>query len=665
MLLSLSATAVRRAAVLFLVFPAVLLFLQLVLNIHGQPVSFDGAMNLQVAAALVEGQGYARFYDHWVLFPREIQTNAPVVLPAAAVFALLGVSFATGQVVSLLYLVAFVGAVFWLVQSLSGRIAGLAAVVLVLLVPELSRFGAGGYGEVPALFWWLLALIVAQRALPEQDGAAWFWVGVLLAMAVLTKTVMLMPVGVALAVFVPILLVLRDWKALGLGLAGLALPVLAWELFKLVSMGGLAAWSGWWDTQLEAVLNQAGVGDGFEDTPGMGEKLIQHAAVLSADLGVPMWLLPVLGLVPLGLVWRALVAFRTAGPRCPEAATLLVLAACMVAYFGWWLFVTPTEKAWYRRIFNGVLLLYSSLPLLLVWGKGFYSSWFRPAGVLAMAMLVLPLGVLSAGALGQWSSIWGEDDRPRLEGTRSVVDFMRNAPDSARFYGYRWYSKPVFGLYAERRIFDLARHRCFFDDEASKDYFLIDGYLAAAGLRSRALQGLEHRTVLEGSDWGSVVQVWGGCRFEPFSEAELSGAKSHIDFLTASYSKTRGLYRPEGDGWRWSGPRAQVLMRIQGESELLIEGFLPPRAEFDFPRQQGEPGFALKAQVEACDLGAQTVDKRGTFRVRWSLAHCNLPADAPVLLELRANALLRQRGRPLSWIARNIQLTEPQVTNGE
>jgi len=90
----------RSLQLAFGVISAILLIIFIV-DVFGSPVSFDGAMNLQVAASLADGHGYARFYDEWILFPEEVQTNAPFILPASLVFALFGVSLATAQVVSI------------------------------------------------------------------------------------------------------------------------------------------------------------------------------------------------------------------------------------------------------------------------------------------------------------------------------------------------------------------------------------------------------------------------------------------------------------------------------------------------------------------------------------------------------------------------------------
>src|SRR5207342_1554288 len=80
-----------------------------------RPVTFDGAMNLQVSQALADGQGYVRDYDGVRPFPREIQTNVPFVLPSALVFRAFGIGLAQSQAVNFAYLAALAGLIVLLV----------------------------------------------------------------------------------------------------------------------------------------------------------------------------------------------------------------------------------------------------------------------------------------------------------------------------------------------------------------------------------------------------------------------------------------------------------------------------------------------------------------------------------------------------------------------
>ena len=174
------------------------LLLFISIRIAEQPVSYDGAMNLQVAEHLASGGGYARPYHGIRPFPHEIQTNAPYVLLAALVFALGGVGLFTAQLPNLIYLAfaCVVAAAAFRKDSLREPWPWLAALA-VLVTPGLLDWGMNAYGELPALTWWLLGTVVLLGRPVTAPRIA--LAGGCLGLAMITKTVMLLPVACTLA----------------------------------------------------------------------------------------------------------------------------------------------------------------------------------------------------------------------------------------------------------------------------------------------------------------------------------------------------------------------------------------------------------------------------------------------------------------------------------
>ncbi len=645
----------RRALTVVLALLVVGLLVHAFSLIWGTPVSFDGAMNLQVAASLAEGRGYGRFFDEWVLFPREIQTNAPYLFPAALVFALFGVSLATAQLVSLAYLAGLVLIIFLLGRRLAGPVSALIACVLVLVVPELSRLGANGYGEVPALFWLLTGLWVLHRALDADGRWRYMVAGMCFGLSILTKTVMLMPVGVVLGLLASALLWSeRNWRDPARTGAGLLVPIVCWEAWKLWAIGGVTPWLGWWQVQLDSILRQAGVSEGFQDSPGHAEKLIAHADVLAGSLGLPLWLLPVLLGIPATIAVILFLRIRKEGIRDAGALVAMMVCACILAYFTWWLLVTPTQKAWYRRIFNGVLLLMLCAPLLpaLARHAGRYS--------LSIAVSVVSVALLLGGSLQRFTLTMPISQEVRERSTRAVVDFMKAAPPNARFFGYRWYSQPVFGLYSGRPIFDIDKHKYWITPEQGPHFLPIDGYMNSAGAADKALRGFEHEQVLEDSNWGRVVKLTSEYELSPFDDEESQSSRPEIDFLAGDDGPVRGMFPPERDGWRWAEPLAAAVLAYEGEDVLVVRGSSRAPAHYRFPGDHER--FGIRARVADCDLGWQYPDNSGKFDLTWLLEDCELsPKTNSVPVQLRASAILNGNGRPLSWVAHEIRL-QPQST---
>jgi hypothetical protein len=118
-----------------------------------EQVSFDGAMNLEVARSLAEGHGYQRLYAGHSGFSHEIQSRAPYILPAAAIFAAFGVGIWQAQLTNLLYAAALIAVVFLLVRRWTSWRWGVFAVAVCLWTPGICAISMNGYGEVPALVW--------------------------------------------------------------------------------------------------------------------------------------------------------------------------------------------------------------------------------------------------------------------------------------------------------------------------------------------------------------------------------------------------------------------------------------------------------------------------------------------------------------------------------
>ena len=627
---------------------AAALLVAFVVKVAGSPVSFDGAMNLQVAASLAEGHGYTRFYDTWTLFPMEVQTNAPFILPASLVFALFGVSLLSAQLVSIAYAVALVAVVIWLVRPAAGNIAALAAASLILVSPEFARFGANGYGEVPGLVWFLLGLGFFCRAFRNEQTKYYLAAGLCVGLAVITKTVMLMPVGILLALVGMTLIARLRWQPLTATSFAFAFPIAAFEGWRAASLGGVAGWAGWWAEQSSSILSQAGVRDRFENIPVWTDKVIAHAAILANDLSLPVSLLPVLALIPVGLALIAVVELKKPEPSRERILLVVTLAAAITAYFTWWLLVTPTQKAWHRRIFNGLLLLAIAAPLLFNEAR----RWLRKSPVPAI-VAALPLLALSYSGLVNFK-LFPTDTR--WTAGREAVEFMRTAPENARFYGFGWYSAPVFSLYSGRRVHDLATWKHFIEPDIKAHYLLVDAYMLRAGAREQALRNLEHRTIVDRLPWAEIVEITRGFRLPPMPGFEPGELTDSVDFLQIQYRPVQGFHEPEGDGWRWVEPAARIALKWQTQHRLVVHGYAPSLTKYRILDSQ--EGVWLEASIGDCALGKRRIDHAGNFELAWSLDACLDPARETVMVTLRANAVVTGVYRQLSWIVHSIGFAE-------
>ncbi|MET0232429.1 MAG: hypothetical protein ABW186_15980, partial [Rhodanobacteraceae bacterium] len=459
-------------------------------------VSFDGAMNLEVARSLAEGDGYRRLYADRSGFSHEIQSRAPYILPAAAIIKAFGVGVWQAQLANFLYVIALLGVVFVLVRRAASWQWGLAAVAVCLWTPGLREIAMNGYGEVPALTWWLASLVV----LIPRDGAQLgtgrvFAAGLLAGTAVLTKTVL----AIGLVAMSPLLVAavvarglrVRPASTLLLAFAaGVALPALMYELAHVAVIGDVARWGAWLDDEIRAIHMQAGTRDGFRDTSGVGAKLVVHSRLLADNVGLAaplllLWIAGTLALAWLGRRWLA---------SAPVRAALLSLALFAAIYLIWWLGFTPTEKAWFRRIFNGVLALEIVLVALLgALSLARRDSGARPARALRFAgtlLAALTVPILWAGSVADDAS--GCADAASL---RDDLAALAQVPADAKLYGAGWYSAPALAFYSGRRFGNLMTRT---PDELAAEspvYLVLDASSMQANADDYWLSRYTHRDV--------------------------------------------------------------------------------------------------------------------------------------------------------------------------
>jgi hypothetical protein len=605
-------------------------------------VSYDGAMNLQVAQNLVDGEGYTRSYHGVRPFPHEIQTNAPYIVLAAAVFAVGGVGLFTAQLANLLYLVAFCGIAGGLfTRAGRGWTWPALAALAVLVTPGLTNWGLNGFGEIPALTWWLLGTALLFQGKPGARGRA--VAAICLGFAVITKTVMLLPVACTLALwFLQQLAGLRAGPAeiarrtVGVALGFLA-PVLAFEAWRMAGVGGFEAYQSWWAFELAHILDQAGVAPGFEDTEHPGHKVATHFGQLSAFLDLPAPVTAAWLIVPLVLSSWSL---RSVKSETRWLVAAIVLAA--VAYFAWWLGVTPTQKAWHRRIFNGMVLV----QLLWVYA----ACWtFHREGGLKPLRLAVPL--MMALVLVHGFAVFLATPKGHAETREFLVklELVRSLPADAMIFGQGWHSAPRVQLYSGRPIEDinvvpfsalaeeifLVRDKEAQDADAMRPLLSTFESMRLATSRHLELHILDttRRQVLalppEDHAWDVPEQLLAG-----------DGVPS----------PSRGL-----TGDRWASTRVELLLKNPGHiTALQLTTFRP-----NLPYRRGQ-SLILKAYANGCALGEQRLAHGGESTPRFAVPPaCELPEGATIRLRLESDNILAltylEDPRQLSYILKEIR----------
>lgn len=616
-------------------------------------VSFDGAVNLQISRSLAEGEGYRRLYEDYSGFSHAVQTRAPFLLPAAAAFALFGVGVWQSQLTNFVYLLAFAIILFTLFRRHVPRPWAMLATAVFLCTPGMLEIGLNGYGEIPAMTWWLAGLLVLYRSAagePVPIGRV-IAAALLMGIGVVTKTVLLIGVAAALPVwFVYQAGRTRRWLAtatIAVAIfAAVLVPALIHELAHAMVLHDLSRLRGWFDKEWLAIQMQSGTERGFADTTNPMAKIARHFGILADAMRLNRtllgaWMLALATL--LAATWRRL-------PRTSLRPILATLVAFAAIYLVWWLAITPTAKAWHRRIFDGTIAL-ELVSVFALWHAVYTWSampartrWLR--GAAAAVVAVTLAASCAASLLDDGDPTWGT--RADLADDLSAMTAL--GPD-ARLYGIGWYSAPQVTLYSGRHFRDLVAQPSTDLAARSPAYLALDPPAQREGVAGYWLARYPHRDVAVTGDL-RLVELDTNRISNPFaaSPADTAKLRGYAAFQSADYPYTFGFQAPEGNGWRWATSDAELLLRYSGEPAFKLDIYLPAPSRY---RRAG--GVHIAVWIDGCRLGVIHQDQEGLMRWWLPMRNCPLAPGAVVRARMVSDNVAKTGDtRQLSFVANGL-----------
>ena len=327
------------------------------------------AKNLSVYGRYASGSPAIGFKD----FDPYDSVGAPVIVPVSLGFRFWGVSVVAARRVMALYFLLFCGALYVFLAPLMGAAAAVAGVFLSACAFSSIYLGRTLYGEVPALFYFLMGLSLWRCAL--RRGGGWLpglVAGLAFGVAVLCKTILVLSAFSFLGVWVYDRLTRRRIR-LPHVLAPLA--------------GGFCALGVWWGYES---LSHGDLGASAGSTVG----LYQHYLLVGLE---PVWK----NLSSTVLAYPLAHAVAAAGlvvaiPRCfgrryDPAGMVLLLVAVFYGY--WWLCFTPGQLPRYLWSSYAVSAAFAGLLLWRAWSlareRGRRVA-VRIGAVVAGCLVVLP-----------------------------------------------------------------------------------------------------------------------------------------------------------------------------------------------------------------------------------------------------------------------------------
>jgi len=374
-------------------------------------VLYDDAFIATAAKNVAMGAGYASSYHGIDTFDPEISTGPVIVLPTALLISLLGNRYWVPGLAITIAIWATLALLIRRLRRMCGRWQPLAVAVTAggLIVFGTNEFGL--LGELPAVFLAASAFtLLADESRSDSGGG--FGAGVALGLAIYAKLTVAFALPATL--LMPWLMPAterarggdRSWaRRLGWCCAGLALPVVAWQVYQLAALGWSGdAWAGVKTRQLAFLMGTqslSGVGH-MQDAPSvvalLRRNVSSNAAALTGYFGGWWRLLPALAAVALAL--RVTVTSPVV-PAAARRASWMLLAAISL-HLAWWLLVSPT--GWYRHLLPAIIYV-------AVLG-GMLAATVMPVSRLAGAACVLGCCLTVALVMPAWYPKSG--DFPRV-----------------------------------------------------------------------------------------------------------------------------------------------------------------------------------------------------------------------------------------------------------
>lgn len=371
--------------------------------------------------ATVHARGFEPFHPH-------ISAGPAVILPAAAATWLFGNRHWVPGFAATACWTLLLAALFGLLRRgelPSLRLASAVFIALCLLLfPFHFELWFSLLGEIPAALFVLLALVVFARA--ELSGRSVAAASALCSLAFLSKTLSaIFYVALLLGLTFRALVIerrgARAWvRYAAVSAAAFLAPVVAFELYKLVGLGGWSAYAQQVRSNAEFIRSQ-----GLPDAPGVSRwsRAVEYDRTFAARFGVSVWQVGAISVAATGLLLRAKadLARRFAVPA-------LVGIGASIVWFLWF------SLGWPRYFVIPLVVATAQLALVI--------AASRPrAGVALAAAALLALGSANGSKLAHLRSGLENGAFARsaqLENALELTAFIDANLDRAPFASQWW-----------------------------------------------------------------------------------------------------------------------------------------------------------------------------------------------------------------------------------
>lgn len=236
---------------------------------------------------------------------------------------------------------------------------------------------------------------------------------------------------------------------------------------------------------------------------------------------------------------------------------------------------TPTEKAWARRIINGVILLNVSFIIYLsgicginkILDKGYVSGLIRILSVICLLIAVM------------FSLESGDKEKYSLLKARDAINAIKDNDEKSVFLGFGWWQAPVLSYLTSIKFEDYYKVRntiiSSFKTDGGYNYYLISDFYSASIAKNALKEILEQYVtdvMYEDSSGKYAVYRLKEVKYDlTFTYEDFAAAKHIFRKEDAGYIAARGIYDYEMQSkYRWSRCLSAVLLNINGMEYVKV-----------------------------------------------------------------------------------------------
>ena len=644
----------RRFTQAGLLFSIAWLLVMVVANAMSHGLEFDGSMNLLMSHSIATGHGPREVYDSRDLFPPAVQTMAPFVLLGALIFKLFGVGQLQTQLPNLIYLGLLCSVLLLILRRIFGTTTAMLAIVMLLASPSMVQYGLRGYGELPTLFFGLAGLAVVAWPGPWHANLLrrCLLAGALAGLAVATKVIGVVQVATVGMVLICRLFAERNdtGRKLVLGsslfASGLAVPLLLVELWRFLCMGA-SGYRAWWAFLRSSIMSQSGAAP-RDPQDVLSAKIVHHFEILSTQVGLGHIAMIAAIVMPLAALAFAYFSAYNHEQRDRSKWFLLGLVLLVVLYFPWWLAIVPSNKAWLRYIYIGLISLELIAALSIVANiLGALSSSRVSTRLLHLSLAVIVLGIYAPFAIKAAETPISFKRSEGVIRDKQAAKLISRLPNNSEVFGYGWYAAPMVQIYTERPFMDLTDWPIGQLTNKST-YIVADRATIVTGMLDRLFSRYPHRALMQANSFAQVYEVDFANPKNPFLNQDTTHSLSKVDFSTVNYPLTIGMEPFDPIGGRFIESDSEIMLRYNGQSSFELRGYMDAAV----PSYYRWPApLAGRVLIDNCPPLSFKFAKPGWETFRMHLA-CKLSPDKSVRVRILLDnvmdlPLLRDRQRAM------------------